>query len=156
MGCDVKNSNCFARKIIQKVQDKVTSLFKTNLIKSIQTYRFERDGKLKMQISTNEINDNIINAKVTEFPLTGLKFSKKKEIGLKLEFIEDLPFIRETFETANVKFSSNDKYLPFRFILDDNLKLKSLTRHFIKEKNLDKLNIKVTIHPVIFLKKQAQ
>ncbi len=146
-GVGLKKSSFFERKITHKVQDKVTSLFKTNLIKLIKGYRSEKDGKIKIQLLTNQIDDNSINSMVTEYPFSGInnKFVKRKMLGLKMDFIDGIPVIRETFETTNVKFPSDDKYLPFRFIIDDRIKLKSLTQHFINEKNLDKLNIKISI-----------
>ena len=118
-----------------------------NLIKLIKGYRSEKDGKIKMQLFTNEIDGNSVNSTVTELPFSGKnnKFVKRKILGLKMDFIDGIPVIRETFESANVKFPSNDKYLPYRFIIDDYIKLKSLTKHYINEKNLDKLNIKISV-----------
>lgn len=147
-GYDIKGSNSRGRNVTQKALNKITGDFETNLIEKFTTYKFEKDGKIKLQISKNEINDNIINATVTEYPLTGYKQRfkcLKKVLGLKLEMINEFPHIRETFETPNVKFSTNDKYLPFRFILNPETKLKALTKLFIKEKDLDKLKIKVEI-----------
>ncbi len=146
-GIGLKKCTFFERKITNKVQNKASSLFETNLIKLIKGYRSEKDGKIKMQLFTNEIDGNSVNSTVTELPFSGKnnKFVKRKILGLKMDFIDGIPVIRETFESANVKFPSNDKYLPYRFIIDDYIKLKSLTKHFINKKNLDKLNIKISV-----------
>lgn len=147
-GYDVKGGNSHGRIVLQKVLNKITGNLETNLIEKFTTYKFEKDGKIKLQISKNEINDNIVNATVTEYPLTGYKRHfecLKKVLGLKLEMVNGFPYIRETFETPNVKFPSDDKYLPFRFILDPETKLKALTKLFIKEKDLDKLKISVEL-----------
>lgn len=147
-GYDIKDSKSHERTVIQKILNKISGDFETNLIEKFNTYKFEKDGKIKLQIAKNVTDGNIINATVTEYPLTGYKRkleSLKKVIGLKLEMIDGLPHIRETFETPNVKIFPDDKYLPFRFILNPETKLKALTKLFIKDKDLGKLKIKVEV-----------
>lgn len=148
-GHDVKNSNCRYRKITQKCNTSGDNGFFTELIKEIRTYKSEKTGYTKLEIIKNEINGNKIIANITEYPFNGKKNNKlnlpRKILGVILDFENGIPNITGTFETPNVKFPVNDKYLAFRFILDNKLKLTSLTKFFIQEKKLDKLGIKIEI-----------
>ena len=160
-GQDVKGSNCKYRKIVQKKMADGRPEFVTNLIEEMRTYISEtkknkKTGKnlLKLEIIKNIIDGNKISATITEYPFNGdrkvPKISNLRKIaGLEIELNESTPIITGTFETTNIKLPSNDKYLPYRFILDTKTKIKELTKHFIKEKNLDKLNIKVRVKDTI-------
>ncbi|MBR1619059.1 hypothetical protein IJ674_04095 [bacterium] len=160
-GHDVKDSNCRYRKIVQKKMVNGRPEFVTNLIEEMRTYISEtkknkKTGKnlLKLEIIKNIIDGNKISATITEYPFNGdrkvPKISNLRKIaGLEIELNESTPNITGTFETTNVKLPANDKYLPYRFILDTKTKIKELTKHFIKEKNLDKLNIKVRVKDTI-------
>ena len=161
IGHDVKNSNCRYRKIVQKKMAKAKPEFITDLIEEIRTYISEtkknkKTGKnsLKLEIIKNIIDGNKISATITEYPFNGDKKKAKipglrKIAGLEIELNESTPIITGTFETTNIKLPSNDKYLPYRFILDTKTKIKELTKHFIREKNLEKLNIKVRIEDTL-------
>ena len=160
-GQDVKDSNCRYRKIVQKKMVNGRPEFVTNLIEEMRTYISEtkknkKTGKncLKLEIIKNIIDGNKISATITEYPFNGdrkvPKISNLRKIaGLEIELNESTPNITGTFETTNVKLPANDKYLPYRFILDTKTKIKELTKHFIKEKNLDKLNIKVRVEDTL-------
>lgn len=160
-GQDVKDSNCRYRKIVQKKMVNGKPKFVTDLIEEMRTYKFQKQknkktGKssLKLEIIKNIIDGNKISATITEYPFNGdrkvPKISNLRKIaGLEIELNESTPIITGTFETTNIKLPSNDKYLPYRFILDTKTKIKELTKHFIKEKNLDKLNIKVRVKDTI-------
>ena len=161
LGQDVKGSNCKYRKIVQKKMADGRPEFVTNLIEEMRTYISEtkknkKAGKncLKLEIIKNIIDGNKISATITEYPFNGdrkvPKISNLRKIaGLEIELNESTPNITGTFETTNVKLPANDKYLPYRFILDTKTKIKELTKHFIKEKNLDKLNIKVRVEDTL-------
>ena len=161
LGQDVKGSNCKYRKIVQKKMADGRPKFVTNLIVEMRTYISEtkknkKTGKncLKLEIIKNIIDGNKISATITEYPFNGdrkvPKISNLRKIaGLEIELNESTPNITGTFETTNVKLPANDKYLPYRFILDTKTKIKELTKHFIKEKNLDKLNIKVRVEDTL-------
>lgn len=147
-GYDVKNSNTKSKKIVQKKFNPETSKFETNLIEEQKTYKSETTKKTKLQINKNGIDGDIINATITEFPFnkSGKHLSSlKKIIGLKMKLGEGQPVIKETFETTNVKFPINDKFLPYRFIIDTHTRLIELTKHFIREKHLEKLGIRIDI-----------
>ena len=160
-GHDVKDSNCRYRKIVQKKMVNGKPKFVTDLIEEMRTYKFQKQknkktGKncLKLEIIKNIIDGNKISATITEYPFNGDRKTAKipnlrKIAGLEIELNESTPIITGTFETTNIKLPSNDKYLPYRFILDSKTKIKELTKHFIKEKNLDKLNIKVRVKDTI-------
>ncbi len=161
LGQDVKGSNCKYRKIVQKKMADGRPEFVTNLIEEMRTYISEtkknkKTGKncLKLEIIKNIIDGNKISATITEYPFNGdrkvPKISNLRKIaGLEIELNESTPIITGTYETTNIKLPSNDKYLAYRFILDTKTKIKELTKHFIKEKNLDKLNIKVRVEDTL-------
>ena len=161
LGHDVKASNCRYRKIVQKRMKGGKPEFITELIEEMRTYISEikknkKTGKhrLKLEIIKNIIDGNKISATITEYPLNGdrktTKISSLRKIaGLEIELNESIPRITGTFETTNIKLPTNDKYLPYRFIIDANTKIKELTKQFIKEKNLDKLNIKIRVKDML-------
>lgn len=147
-GYDVKNSNCRYRKITQKRFSPDSSKFLTELVEEIRTYKSAKTENTKLEIIKNEVSGNKIIANITEYPFNGNKKNcnlPRKILGITMEFDKYFPKITGTFETANVKFPQNDKFLPFRFIIDDKLKLRALTKFFIKEKGLGKLDIRINI-----------
>jgi len=147
-GHDIKGSNCRYRKITQKRFNRETSAFLTELIEEMRTYKSSKTGNTKLEIIKNEISGDKIVANITEYPFNGSRKNcnlPRKILGLVLELDKYIPNITGTFETTNVRFPQNDKFLPFRFIIDDKLKLCALTKFFIKEKGLEKLGIRINI-----------
>lgn len=140
-----EKSNTSYRKIIQKRFNPETIGLTPELFEEMKIYKFPQSGKIKLQIKKNEIRNEKIKATVTEYPISGSHLQPKKILGVVMDFWKGVPNITETFETANVKFPIDDKFLPFRFIIDDKLKLKALTRFFIREKGLEKLGINIQI-----------
>ncbi len=146
---DIKNSNCRMRRIVQKVLNESIMKYETNLIEEQNIYILPIFNELKLQTRKNIINGNKISATVTEYPFNKKKKKiphfLKKVLGLELELIDDIPRIIGTYEQGKVKFSDDDKYLPYRFMLDENQKLLGYTKELIREKNLSKLDIIVKI-----------
>lgn len=136
------------RKVTQKIFNEETVQYETNLIEEQNTYLSPRTNNLKLQINKNVINGDKITATITEYPFIrhkNRKYLPNKVLGLDIEIKNDIPYITGTFETHNVKFTSDDDFLAYRFILDPVTKLRALTQYFIKKKNLEKLNINVVV-----------
>ena len=146
------SDSCRYTRVIQKTPSDEKGLFSTDFIKEMRTYKSEMTGRIKLEIQQNIIKGNKIEASITEYPFGRSKNKfpgQKKVLGVTLEFDNGIPHITGTVETPNVKFPLNDKFLPFRFIIDEQTKIKSLTRFFIHKKDLDKLGIKIDISDTV-------
>lgn len=135
------------RKIVtEKFNDDVCA-FEPVQIEEQKTYKLtdRKNSSTKLTLFKNVIDGDVIHSTITEYPFNGhgaLRYLRKT-LGLDLEFRKDIPYIVSTFETSNAKFPVSDRFLPFRFILDEKKKLHSMTKFLLKEKGLEKLNTEV-------------
>ncbi len=135
------------RNIVTEKYDDSICQYKTSQIEKQVTYKLPHKRKFstKLTIFKNVNDGDVIHSTVTEYPFNGhgaLRYLRKS-LGLDLEMRKGIPYIISTFETANAKFPSGDRFLPFRFMLDQKQKLHSMTRFFLKEKGLEKMNTRV-------------
>lgn len=142
---NLSHGHCKYRTLIHKEYNEGSFDFLTKFIEEQKAYKYKNSNKIVLQIHKNVYDGRIIHASITEYPSSGHKALRPKSLGLDIELFYCEPVIRETYETTNVSFPVDDVYLPYRFILDKCIKLKTLTRFFIKEKCLDKLGIKVEV-----------
>jgi hypothetical protein len=106
-----------------------------------------------LTIIKNKFNPNQpskMHAEIVEYPLiksrgakTIQKPASKKVLALEIETKNDIPHIVSVADNTNVKITKKDKFLPFRFYLDKATKYVVLSKHFLKAKGLEKLNIKI-------------
>ena len=89
-----------------------------------------------------------IYATMTEYPTNfGLEpQSAKKFAGVEIELENNLPKVTTPYNTVNVKLPKNDKFLPFRFLLEEQKQI-SLGHNFLKEEGVDNLGIKIKVSP---------
>lgn len=89
-----------------------------------------------------------INATMTEYPANfGLEpQSAKKFAGVEIELENNLPKIISPYNTVNVKLPKNDRFLPYRFLLEDQKQI-SLGYNALKEEKIDNLGIKIKVSP---------
>lgn len=93
-----------------------------------------------------------IKARITEYPANYGKEPNNKALSLFAEM--EMPdnytgadiIINSLSNTPNVRIDRHDPFIAARFLLGED-KVKYLTKHFLKLKNLDNLGIKVEINP---------
>lgn len=93
----------------------------------------------------NQDNPEKLAAEMVEYPFTrGYEpQSAKKVLGLELEVKNGIPHIIGTNQTTNIKIPTNDEFLPFRLYVDRTAQKVALTRHFLKKKGLEKLDLNI-------------
>lgn len=132
------------RKIITKTFDNNTYNYNIERVEEQKAAK-SPNKDIKLQINKNIIKDAYIDASVTEYTKNAnKKFNKKdnKVLSLKILLSQGMPKISDVF-VKNIKFSPEDKYLPFRMIFEDNLKRFSFAKFILKEKGLDSLNVMI-------------
>ena len=138
-------------RILKKIKTKIfdNKNFKYKM-KSAEEQKILKDfagHKIKLQINKNTAEDKFLLTEVTEYPWifsNGKKEGNKKKLQLGLNTSNGLPEIKSV-KVQNLTFPGNDKYLPYRMIIDRNLKLLYLTKFLLKEKGLSGLNTSVKI-----------
>ena len=126
-------------------------------IKEEDQFVYTMDSKSDKKPKKLQINSNVydyshdkvrINASMTEYPTTrGVESADAyKHAFVEMEMDNEIPKIKQIFNTTNVNISKDDKFLPYRFLLEEKKQI-SLAHEALKEEGIDNLGINVKISP---------
>lgn len=119
-------------------------------IKSMPKNKTARKIHINKNVYDYSEDKTRIKASMTEYPTNfGLESqSAKKEASVELEMNDDIPKTKSLSHSQNVFLPQNDKFLPYRFLLE-NQKQISLGYECLESEGINNLGILVKISPSI-------